>query len=320
MVTGEGRRAKRGDPIAYQQAMKFKEAYDFPANITISTRATGIAVLKYGKEKTNPDIQLYGVDEDYVDVKGYEIEYGRNFSRTEVENGDNQIIIGSEVVDRLFNERPEKAINEVIAVGNIKYRIIGILKSKGSSMNNSADKIVLASLPNVKRYYGTNNTNYEVDVSVSSAEQMEAAEAAAVGVMRRARDLRIGQENDFELFKSDGLISIIKENTATLRIAAVAIGLITLLGAAIGLMNIMLVSVTERTREIGICKALGATRRNILIQFLTEGSGHLSAWGADRDIAGHTYWQPRHAGDGRQLPYSLGMDNARRNHLHSSRG
>ncbi len=265
-----GRRAKRGDPINYKQATQFKKQFDFPARVTLSSRATGVAVLKSGKEKTNPDMQLYGVDDDYVNVKGYTIEYGRNFTRSEVENGDNQIIVGAEVVKALFGEQAEKALNQVVAAGNIKYRIIGVLESKGSSMNASADKIVLATLPNVKRYYGTHDTNYEIDVAVLSAEDLEGAEAAATGLMRNVRKLRIGAENDFELFKSDGLISIIKENTVTLRLAAVAIGLITLLGAAIGLMNIMLVSVTERTREVGICKAIGATRRNILIQFLTE--------------------------------------------------
>ena len=161
-------------------------------------------------------------------------------------------------------------MDKVIAVGNIKYRVIGVLASKGSNMDQSEDKQVLAPVTNVKRYYGTLRTNYDVKVGVKNALDIDDAISATTGIFRNIRKMRIGQDNDFEIFKSDGILDLLKENTFYLRMATIAIGLITLPGAAIGLMNIMLVSVTERIREIGIRKAIGANRRSILIQFLTE--------------------------------------------------
>ena len=137
-------------------------------------------------------------------------------------------------------------------------------------MDQSQDRQVLVPVLNVKRYYGTIRSNYAVKVGLSNATDMEDATSMTIGIFRNVRKLNVRQDNDFEIFKSDGLLDILKENTLYLRMATIAIGLITLLGAAIGLMNIMLVSVTERTREIGIRKAIGATSNNIMVQFLTE--------------------------------------------------
>jgi len=148
--------------------------------------------------------------------------------------------------------------------------VIGVLKSKGSSMNQSEDRRIIIPLQTGKQLFATLNTNFRVMVAVNDPQQIDNAIAVATGLLRNIRRLKAAEENDFEITKSDGLIDIIKENTVYFRLSAVVIGLITLLGAAIGLMNIMLVSVTERTREVGISKALGATRRVILIQFLTE--------------------------------------------------
>ncbi len=265
-----GRRSKAGEIISFKQAMEFKDRYDFPARVSVRVFGTGLATAKYMDEKTNPNVRFIGVDENYLDVKGFEVEYGRNFSATEVNTGGNKVIIGIDIVNSLFDKKPEKALNQTISVGNIKYRVIGVLKSKGSSLNASEDRQILAPLLNVKRYYGTARRNYNISVAALRPEDMEAAEAVAVGIFRNVRDLSASEDNDFEIFKSDSFVSILKENTVKFRFAAIAIGLVTLLGAAIGLMNIMLVSVTERTREIGIRKAIGATRNNVLIQFLTE--------------------------------------------------
>ncbi len=265
-----GKRSKRGNIITYKQAMEFKDKYDFPARVSVNVFGTSLATVKYDDEKTNPNVRLRGIDENYMSVKGFEIEYGRNLSATEVESGNHKVIIGMEIVNTLFDKKPEKSLNKTISVGNIKYKIIGVLKSKGSTLNSNEDRIILAPLSNVKRYYGTRKRNYNISVAAFKPEDMEASEAVAIGTFRRVRKLKASQENDFEIFKSDSFISILKENTVKFRAAAIAIGLITLLGAAIGLMNIMLVSVTERTKEIGIRKAIGATSNNVLIQFLTE--------------------------------------------------
>jgi putative ABC transport system permease protein len=265
-----GRRAKRADIITFNQAMEFKDRFDFPARVSVRVFGTGLATAKYDNEETNPNVRFIGIDENFLDVKGYEIEYGRNLSMAEVMSGSHKIIIGMDIVNKLFDENPEKATNKIVSVGNIKYKVVGILKSKGSTLNTNEDRVIFAPLLNVKRYYGSQRRNYNISVATFKPEDMEAAEAVTIGTFRNIRGLKASQENDFELFKSDSFISILKENTVKFRWAAIAIGLITLLGAAIGLMNIMLVSVTERTREIGVRKALGATRSNVLIQFLTE--------------------------------------------------
>ncbi len=268
--SGHGRRVRRGEPITFDQGMEFKERYRYPARVSVSMDCTNSATIKHGEEKTNPTVRVEAVDENYLFTRGLELELGRNFTANEALNGGNKAIIGKDIVDQLFNEKPEKALNQVIAVGNIKYKVVGILKSKGSSMNQNEDRRVLIPLLNGKRYYGTATRNYNITVAVRTATEMDQATAAAIGVMRNVRRLSAAEDNDFEIFKSDSLIAMIREDTTKFRLAAVAIGLITLVGAAIGLMNIMLVSVTERTREVGVCKALGATRRNILLQFLTE--------------------------------------------------
>ncbi len=265
-----GRRAKIAKVITFNQAMDFKDRFNFPARVSVRVFGTSFATAKYGDEKTNPNVRFIGIDENFMDVKGYEIENGRNLSMAEVLSGSNKVIIGMDIVNSLFDEKPEKAVNKIISVGNIKYKVVGILKSKGSSLNSREDKVVFAPLLNVKRYYGSLKRNYNISVAAFKPEDMEAAEAVTIGTFRNIRGLKASQENDFEIFKSDSFINILKENTVKFRWAAITIGLITLLGAAIGLMNIMLVSVTERTKEIGVRKALGATRTNIMIQFLTE--------------------------------------------------
>ena len=265
-----GRQSKVGDPFNYKQAMDFKERFVFPARASVSIWCTSTAAIKYGDEKSNPNTLIFGVDENYLAGKGYEIEMGRNFTAKEAVNGGYKAIIGQEMVSTLFGGKSESALGKVIAAGNIKLKVVGILKKRGSSMNEGQDRRVLIPLQTGKRYYGAQNTNYNILVAVNDATQIDQGIANATGLLRNIRGLKASQENDFEISKSDGLIGIIKENTVYFRWAAIGIGLITLLGAAIGLMNIMLVTVTERTREIGICKALGATQRNIRIQFLTE--------------------------------------------------
>ena len=265
-----GRAAKRAEPISFRQAEEFKRKYSFPARVSVNVFGTGIATVKYGEEKTNPNIRILGVDENYFDAKGLNLSHGRGFTATEVRSGTPRAIIGMDLVKAIFENKPEQALGKSVNVSGVKYSVIGVLESKGSAMNSSDDKNVFIPLTAAKQRYGTSRRNYNILVAVFDATEIENAVASAIGTFRNVRDLGAGDENDFKIEKSDGLISDIKENTLKFRLGAVAIALITLLGAAIGLMNIMLVSVTERTREIGITKALGATRNNILLQFLVE--------------------------------------------------
>lgn len=266
-----GRRQKVSDEITFDQALAFKDRYNYPAKVSISAAATGSATVQRGEKKTNPNINISGIDENYLDVKGYDLTFGRNFSNLEVQSGANKAVVGTDIVKLLFENKPDKALNEDILLGNIRYTIIGILKEKGSSgPNQGANRIVMIPILNSKRTYNSANRNVDVDIAVASAIEMDNATDVAIVTFRQIRKLKVGQADDFEIFKSDSLLDILKENTVKIRWATIAIGLITLLGASIGLMNIMLVSVTERTREIGIRKALGATRSSILTQFLTE--------------------------------------------------
>ena len=266
-----GRRSKIGEPIDYDQAFEFKQRFEFPSKVTLSITSTGNATVQKQDKKTNPNVAIFGIDDNYLDVKGHELLNGRGFSDNELQSGANKVIIGTEIVKLLFDNNNEKAVNQDILIGNVRYLVVGILKSKGSGGGGQGgDRFVMIPLLNAKRIYDNKGADYAISVGLQSALDMDNATDVAMGLFRQVRKLRIGKEDDFEVFKSDSLLAILKENTVKIRWATIAIGLITLLGASIGLMNIMLVSVTERTREIGIRKALGATRGSILYQFLTE--------------------------------------------------
>ncbi len=266
-----GKDTKKSEPIDFKQAQRFKENFDFPAaKVSVNTFCQWNSTVKYKNKKTNPNIRLVGIDENYLSASSYDIDVGRNFSNSEIENGDHKVIIGKEIVTNLFNDKQEQALGKVIHVGNTRYKVVGVLASKGASMTQSHDRRVFIPLLNAKRYYGTADRNYSLLASIKDPTQMDNAVAEATGLMRNIRSLKATQENDFDIRKSDGILQTLKEITTELRIATIAIALMTLLGAAIGLMNIMLVSVTERTREIGVRKALGATQFNILFQFLME--------------------------------------------------
>ncbi len=257
-------------PITFDQAQKLKARYQGKAIISTSLFCTGNAVLKYKEEASNPNVPIMAIDETYLTVNALDLELGRNFTHTEVQSGALKTIVGMEIVKKLFNGEAEAAIGKTISIGNQKYKVVGVLKSKGSSMNRNEDLRAFITLLAGKRFYGTTTSNYNITGFVKDAEEMPALIAEVSAAFRQIRKLKPAQENDFEVRKSDSLIAIIKEDTTKFRMSAAAIGLITLLGAAIGLMNIMLVSVTERTREIGIRKALGATKKEIRFQFLTE--------------------------------------------------
>jgi putative ABC transport system permease protein len=262
-------RTRNQNYISYFEAIRFKEEFNFPARISISTNASGTATIKYGSNKSHPNINVVGGDENFISNSGYELNKGRNFSLQDIEMSRNFVIIGSQMVPILFKAK-EDPLGKVITIGNGKYKIIGVLKEKGSSFSGIGDKVCLLTYSNARQYFARPNMNFNVTVLPLDAKLMESGLSDAEGLFRQIRNLRVDEESDFEITKSDNLYNMVLENTSNLSVAATIIGLITLFGAAIGLMNIMLVSVTERTSEIGTRKALGAKAKTIKQQFLFE--------------------------------------------------
>jgi len=268
-IGGDRGTEKRYEPISYEQATEFKDQFTFPAYTAIFTRATGIATLKYGSNKTNPNVRVIGTDENYLITSGEEIDRGRNFTFHEIFYGSAAVILGAELVNTLFKNK-EDPIGKVISLGPGKYKVVGVLKSKGSSMGFSGDQTAFIPLTNVRTDFPRPNMSFNINVMAMRPDLLDPAIGEATAILRNIRKVPVGLNDTFEITKSDNIAKLFIENIKYVTMAATLIGFITLLGAAIGLMNIMLVSVTERTREIGIRKAMGATRRVIRNQFLVE--------------------------------------------------
>ncbi|MBE0662204.1 MAG: ABC transporter permease [Bacteroidales bacterium] len=262
-------RPKTYRPITYQEAMRFREEFDFPAHTSVFVYGTGIATLTFGSETTHPNVPVIGTDDEYIMTSGNEIISGRNFNVMEMSFGSNVAIIGSSIVSTLFKAGVDP-LGQMIGIGPDKFMVIGVLKEKGSSIGISSDNHCIVPLDVVRRKFARPNMTYSINIMVPDAEMLPVAESEATGLFRIIRQVNAGDETNFDVSKSDNLAEMLFDNLKYLTMAATVIGLITLIGAAIGLMNIMLVSVTERTREIGIRKAIGATKRTIRNQFLAE--------------------------------------------------
>ena len=268
--SNDGKKAKIYPPIKYAEFVQFKEEYDGPGTISINTVVSWNTEVKYRSKVTNPNIRIRGGDENFLIVDGYDIGEGRSFSQAEMKNGAYVCIIGSDLVDALFeNVSP---VGKKITLLGSKFKVIGTVQEQGAvSGNTGVDKQVVVPL-NTARILGADQWfGYEATVSIPDTRQIEQATGIATGLMRSIRrDPITQQENSFEVKVNRSLAERIGEITSYLQAGGFTIGFVTLIGASIGLMNIMLVSVTERTREIGVRKALGATPLKIRQQFLIE--------------------------------------------------
>ncbi len=268
-IGNSGSRPKTYEKIEFEEAHKFKEQFNFPNSETsLSFAVTFASSVKSANEKTNPNITVMAADANYLSTAGYKIEKGRNFNETEEQEAHSVVLIGKEITDKLFSK--VNPVGQSISIGSERLKVIGVLAEKGSSFGFGGDKICIVPLLKGKQYNQNSNASYTVTVKVEDSRLLDAAIAQSIAKFRNIRKLNTKQEDNFEITQSDSLANSLISNLSFISIAGIIIGVITLIGASIGLMNIMLVSVTERTREIGIRKAIGAKVSVIRRQFLIE--------------------------------------------------
>jgi putative ABC transport system permease protein len=265
---GDRSRAKNFSRISYREAQEFKNRFQEGVWVAVSFNASGLATVKYGSEKTNPNTNLIGIDENHLLVSGYEIESGRNFSFDEVQEIRHYVLIGADIAKDLFPTGVDP-LGKEITVAGLKLQVTGVLKSKGTSALNG-DRVCFMPITTARQYFSIPNMSFNITVMPQKAVNLDVMTGEAEAVFRTIRNLNPKDESDFSIRKSDNLVNMLLKNLRYVTLAATIIGIVTLFGAAVGLMNIMLVSVTERTREIGVRKAIGAKTQTIKYQFLFE--------------------------------------------------
>lgn len=263
------KKSNLGKIITKEEAEMFVKRFDFPATKSISIFGNRANIVSYKARKTSPNVTLFGGDENYLLLNGWTIQTGRNLNRMDVETGRNVCILGNDVAKKMFKEGISTAVNSVIRVNDIPFRVLGVMESRGSVFGMSRDNVVITSYTNVDRNF---SSGYSFVMAVMTSDLLKVNEAMgeAEGTFRSIRKLNTTEENNFVLDRSDSIAEKAMNSLGFLTVSAMVIGLITLIGAAIGLMNIMLVSVSERTREVGLIKAIGGKSKMIRSQFLLE--------------------------------------------------
>lgn len=266
---GSGEEEKINPVIRYREVLEFKQNYHFPtAKTAISFVGTNAAEIKYRDLKTDPEANVLGVNEFFIDNSGLKLQKGRGFSFFDIQNNAHVCVVGSDIKKGLF--KGIDPIGKTLDVRGHKFIIIGVLESKGSTFGNNEDLRVLIPIQLARSIFSSPNINYNINIKIADKNMLDAAQNEAVLTFRSVRGLSPNEENNFGIDRSDSLLNQIAELSLYLNAAAWIISIITIFGSSIALMNIMLVSVTERTREIGVRKALGAKKNTVAGQFFME--------------------------------------------------
>jgi putative ABC transport system permease protein len=269
-ATQQGRKNKVFPPIELREMVQFKETFDHSSRMSISANLSSSAEIKRLSKKTNPNIRIRGIDENYLLIRNLDLVSGRNFSMIELSHATNVAIVGNQVYEALFSEN-ENATDHFVSFWGDKFKVVGVLKKEGGMGGSSgADRSIFIPISTASRMARHSRLGYSLDIEVNDPIYIDQTIGEATGLMRMVRQDPLFQENSFEIQKNESILEMLEKISGYLRMGGFAIGFITLLGASIGLMNIMMVSVKERTREIGIRKAVGATPGRIRQQFLME--------------------------------------------------
>lgn len=266
---GPGAMAKyRNRPdITYEQGMKLIEKATVYKYISLEYWK-GSKTFKNERYSTNPNMSLLGGNLDFLPCNNYSVKDGRFFTENELNTSANVAVIGMEVVNKLYPK--ENPIGKRVMLDKNEFLIIGVLESKGESFGQNQDGLAIIPITRMQEIYGKSDHSINIAIQAPSKARYDECVENVTSVMRIIRQCKPGEESNFEIFSNDSLISTVNNFTKYFKYGAGFISFIALLAAGIGIMNIMLVSVTERTREIGIRKAIGAKSRNILNQFLVE--------------------------------------------------
>lgn len=255
--------------ITKDEAELFVKRFDFPSVKSVSIFGNRNNIVSHETYKTSPTVMMFGGDENYMALNGFSLQYGRNMNRMDVQTARNVCVLGYDVAKKLFKKGVAGAVNSVVRINSIPYRVLGVLESRGSTFGFSRDNVIITTYTNIDRNFPS-GFSYVIAVMANDLTKVNAAMGEAEGSFRSIRKLNITEESNFVLDRSDSVAEKAMNSLRFLTVSATVIGLITLIGAAIGLMNIMLVSVSERTREVGLVKAIGGKRRMVSRQFLLE--------------------------------------------------
>ncbi|KAB2908354.1 MAG: ABC transporter permease [Ignavibacteriales bacterium] len=225
-------------------------------------------VIKFRNKETNPNVNVVGITPSAIKTNDWKVENGREIRETDVQTSANVVILGKDVADKLFEFIDP--IGKEVRVDGHPLRVIGVYEAQGQMFGQSRDNFVTMPITTQQAFYGKYNRSISITVTSYSKDDYNKVIETAIGVMRAIRKNPPGSENDFEIFSNESVLSEINSVTIYAKIGAIVVSFIALIAAGVGIMNIMLVSVTERTREVGVRKAIGAKSYQILMQFMTE--------------------------------------------------